>query len=87
MPYSAMAYGLLTGLGFALLALLGLVLKRDLVPFGIGASITCFMVLEAAFWLNKRSPLRAGSLQSMIVNVGVLAVGIVVGLWVRIRIS
>jgi arylsulfatase A-like enzyme len=80
-PYAAFAYAILTAVGFVLLALLGGAIKRDLAPLGFGASVAFFIVLEAAFWLNKKSPLPPGSGINMIINGAVLAVGFGIGVW------
>ena len=59
--YAALAYGVLFSIGFLLFALIGRALRRNLIPFGVGAVVAFSIVLEAAFWLNKKSPLPAGS--------------------------
>jgi arylsulfatase A-like enzyme len=78
--YAALAYGALASVGFLLLALTGRALRRNLLPIGIGAAIAISIGLEAAFWLNKKSPLPAGSTQSKLMNLIVLAAGIGLGI-------
>jgi arylsulfatase A-like enzyme len=78
-PFAALAYGIVFSLGFLLLALGGRALRRNLLPIGIAGALAFSIILEAAFWLNKRSPLPAGSTQSKILNLGILLVGIALG--------
>jgi len=78
-PCAALAYGVLFSLGFLLLALAGRVLRRNLLPIGTGAAIALSIILEVAFWLNRKSPLQAGSMQSRIMNLIILVAGIGLG--------
>jgi arylsulfatase A-like enzyme len=78
-PFAALAYGILSAAGFLLLGLVARALRRNLLPLGAGAAIAFFVVLEGAFWANKKIPYSAGSPRAMIANAAILAAGIVAG--------
>jgi arylsulfatase len=85
-PYAALAYGILTSSGLVILAGISRLIRRDLLAVGVAIATAGFFMLEAAFWLNKASPLPAGSLQSTVVNIIVVVGGLGLGILVTARL-
>ena len=78
-PYTAVVYGLLAGAGFLILALVGVLSRRDLLPLGVAGAVTFFVALELGFWAERSNRWLTGSLPSMAVNGVVLAASLLIG--------
>ncbi len=90
-PFAALAYSVLFGIGFLVLALIAKALRRDLLALGLGIATTAFIGLEAGFWLNVRAnPFEetgSGRIGNAIVVGGSLALGLAAYLVARRRPS
>jgi arylsulfatase A-like enzyme len=80
--FSALAYSLLLGVAFAVLAALGRLVRRDLVPLGLGLATILLVGLEAGYYLNVRATGLEQSLSSRTGNLVVVAASICLGVLV-----
>lgn len=88
LPFTALAYSILFGLGFLILGLIAKVIKRSLLSVAFALAVLLFVGLEVGFWINARAnPFEEGSARTgnLIVIVLSLAVGIAVFFVVRKR--
>jgi len=78
-PFAAAAYGVLFGVGFVALWVLALLIRRDLVPLGLGLAATLFAGLEVGFWLNVKASPAEGATAGRLINLGILVGGLALG--------
>ena len=77
-PFAGLAYSVLFGAGFLVLALVARLVRRDLVPFGLGIATVLFIGLEVGFYLNVRAnPFEESSRR--IGDIVVLAISVALG--------
>jgi len=88
-PFAALAYGVVFAAGFAALWALARLVRRDLLPVGLGLAATLFAGLEVGFWINVRANPLEGAASGRIANLAVLggslALGVVAYLAARRR--
>ena len=79
LPFAAVAYGLIFGVGFLLLAAVARLVGRDLLALGIALAVTLFVGLEAGFLLNVRANPFEESGPALGGSLGVLALALALG--------
>jgi arylsulfatase A-like enzyme len=80
--YAALAYAALFAAGFFVLALAARLVRRDLVAFGLGLSVTLIFGLEAGYLLNVRANPFEESTPALALNLVVIGVALALGVMV-----